>query len=47
MLVDDDELMRTGLRAVLSSDERLELVARPTTAARRSTGPATPGPTWC
>jgi DNA-binding NarL/FixJ family response regulator len=25
MLVDDDELMRTGLRAVLSSDERIEV----------------------
>jgi RNA polymerase sigma factor (sigma-70 family) len=26
MLVDDDELMRTGLRAVLSSDDRVEVV---------------------
>jgi DNA-binding NarL/FixJ family response regulator len=26
MLVDDDELMRTGLRAVLSSDDRIEVV---------------------
>src|ERR687891_477051 len=26
MLVDDDELMREGLRAVLSSDERIDVV---------------------
>jgi DNA-binding NarL/FixJ family response regulator len=40
VVVDDDDLMRAGLRAVLSSDETIEVVGEATTGATRSSGSA-------
>ena len=39
LVVDDDKLMRAGLRAVFSSDDQIEVVGGPATAAPRSTAP--------
>ena len=45
LLVDDDDLMRAGLRAVLSSDSRVEVVGEPAAAARPSSASARSGRT--
>jgi len=36
LIADDDDLMRAGLKSVLSSDEAIELVGEAPTAAPRS-----------
>jgi len=36
LIADDDDLMRAGLRAVLSSDDTISVMAEAADAARRS-----------
>ena len=40
LIADDDDLMRAGLRGVLSSDEAIDMVGEAATAATPSTAPA-------
>ena len=47
LLVDDDDLMRAGLRAVLSSDERVEVVGEAPTGCDAVERPRRLRPTSC
>ena len=47
LLVDDDPLVRSGLRMMLAGAEQVEVVARPTTAAACSRPSTCTGPTSC
>ena len=47
LLVDDDDLMRAGLRSVLSSDDTIEVAGEAGPAARRWTASARRSPTSC
>ena len=47
LLVDDDALVRAGLRIILSSAEDIEVVGRPTTETARSPPSASTDPTSC
>ena len=47
LLVDDDPLVRSGLRVMLGGAKQLAVVARSTTAAACWPRSIITGPTWC
>jgi len=47
LLVDDEALVRTGLRMILETADDVTGSARPRTDGPRSTRSDATGPTWC
>jgi hypothetical protein len=47
LIVDDDDLMRAGLRGVLARDDGIEVVGEARRRSRRPYHARTPAPTWC
>lgn len=47
LLVDDQNLVRQGVRSLLSLADGIEVSARPVTAARRWRSSRSSIPTWC
>ena len=47
LVVDDQTLVRAGFRALLDSEDDIEVVGEAVDGGRRSRWRARPGPTWC